>query len=116
VPVFLNPDDLRGILSGAEKTRTARVPGYLQVIVESSTDDRDFSGSSARIGYPTPPAGAPDHSTLLNKAEKRLLAEWMDLGGQYFNDPFDSAGRVRRIEGLSEATFLARVQPVLQAH
>ena len=39
----------------------------------------------------------------------------MDLGGQYFNDPFDSAGRVRRIEGLSEATFLARVQPVLQA-
>jgi hypothetical protein len=53
--------------------------------------------------------------SLLNKAEKRLLAEWMDLGGQYFNDPFDSAGRVRRIEGLSEATFLARVQPVLQA-
>ena len=23
--------------------------------------------------------------------EKRLLAEWMDLGGQYFNDPFDAA-------------------------
>ena len=74
-----------------------------------------LAGSAARTEYPTPPAGAPDHSTLLNKAEKRLLAEWMDLGGQYFNDPFDSAGRVRRIEGLSEATFLARVQPVLQA-
>mgnify|MGYP001809747585 FL=1 len=74
-----------------------------------------LAGNAARTEYPAPPAGAPDHSTLLNKAEKRLLAEWMDLGGQYFNDPFDSAGRVRRIEGLSEAGFLANVQPVLQA-
>jgi mono/diheme cytochrome c family protein len=74
-----------------------------------------LAGNAARTEYPTPPAEVPDHAQMLNKAEKRLLAEWMDLGGQYFNDPFDSAGRVRRIEGLSEAGFLANVQPVLQA-
>ncbi len=74
-----------------------------------------LAGASARTAHPNPPAGAPDHSTMLNKAEKRLLAEWMDLGGQYFNDPFDAAGSVRRIDGLSEASFLATVQPILQA-
>jgi hypothetical protein len=73
------------------------------------------AGADARTAHPNPPPGAPDHATLLNKAEKRLLAEWMDLGGQYFNDPFDAAGNVRRIDGLSEAGFLATVQPVLQA-
>lgn len=74
-----------------------------------------LAGAAARTAHPNPPAGAPDHATLLNKAEKRLLAEWMDLGGQYFNDPFDAAGSVRRIEGLSEARFLSTVQPILQA-
>ena len=36
---------------------------------------------------------APDHATLLNAAEKRLITEWMDLGGQYYNDPFDAERR-----------------------
>jgi hypothetical protein len=57
----------------------------------------------------------PDHATLLNKAEKRLLAEWMDLGGQYYNDPFDAGSGVRSVAALSQATFMAEVQPVLQA-
>ncbi len=82
-----------------------------------------LAGSTARSAYPTPVAGAapgtamdvPDHATLLNAAEKRLLAEWMDLGGQYYNDPFHPSGGVRRITGLSEAGFVANVQPVLAA-
>jgi mono/diheme cytochrome c family protein len=74
-----------------------------------------LAGAGSRSSHPNPPAGAPDHSQLLNKAEKRLLAEWMDLGGQYYNDPFDPSGGVRRIEGLSEASFLSTVQPILQA-
>jgi mono/diheme cytochrome c family protein len=74
-----------------------------------------LAGAGSRTAHPNPPAGAPDHSQLLNKAEKRLLAEWMDLGGQYYNDPFDPSGGVRRIEGLSEASFLSTVQPILQA-
>jgi hypothetical protein len=72
-------------------------------------------GGDARTAHPNPPGTAPDHSRMLNKAERRLLAEWMDLGGQYYNDPFDANSGVRVVTGLSEATFLSQVQPILQA-
>jgi mono/diheme cytochrome c family protein len=74
-----------------------------------------LAGGDARTAFPGPAAGGLDHSRLLNKAEKRLLAEWMDLGGQYYNDPFDPTGGVRSVDGLSQATFMAQVQPILQA-
>jgi hypothetical protein len=74
-----------------------------------------LAGAAARTAKPNPPSTAPDHATLLNKAEKRLLAEWMDLGGQYYNDPFNPTGGVRSIAGLSQATFASQVQPVLNA-
>ncbi len=32
-----------------------------------------------------------DHSTFLSADELRLISEWIDLGVQYFNNPFDSA-------------------------
>jgi hypothetical protein len=86
-----------------------------------------LAGAAARTAHPNPPAtvttgtGAtavvttiPDHGTLLNKAEKRLLAEWMDLGGQYYNNPFDAGNGVRVVTQLSQATFAQQVQPVLQ--
>ena len=34
--------------------------------------------------------GTVDHTTFLNSAELKLIAEWLDLGGQYFNNPFDA--------------------------
>ncbi|MBA4175562.1 MAG: hypothetical protein C0505_03235 [Leptothrix sp. (in: Bacteria)] len=87
-----------------------------------------LAGTAARTAHPNPPASVttgtgatavttaiPDHAKLLNRAEKRLLAEWMDLGGQYYNDPFDGASGVRSVSALSQATFMAEVQPVLQA-
>ncbi|MDP2004591.1 MAG: hypothetical protein Q8K45_02855 [Rubrivivax sp.] len=87
-----------------------------------------LAGAGARTAHPNPPASVstgsgatavstaiPDHATLLNKAEKRLLAEWMDLGGQYYNDPFDGNSGVRSVSALSQATFMTEVQPVLQA-
>jgi hypothetical protein len=30
------------------------------------------------------------HPNWLSAAELRLIAEWLDLGGQYYNDPFSS--------------------------
>ncbi|WP_273623593.1 hypothetical protein [Marinobacter sp. DS40M6] len=30
------------------------------------------------------------HQDLLSPAELRLLAEWLDVGGQYYNNPFDA--------------------------
>ncbi|HBF94041.1 MAG TPA: hypothetical protein DDX13_10305, partial [Marinobacter adhaerens] len=30
------------------------------------------------------------HRDFLTPAELRLIAEWLDIGGQYFNNPFDA--------------------------
>ncbi len=30
------------------------------------------------------------HFNLLSEAERRLIAEWLDIGGQYYNNPFDA--------------------------
>ena len=50
---------------------------------------------------------------MLNAAEKRLLAEFIDLGGKYFNDPFDPAANVKTITGLDEDVFAKDVLPIL---
>nr|MBP6778375.1 hypothetical protein [Piscinibacter sp.] len=71
------------------------------------------AGADARTTHPAPPPTAPDHTKLLNAAERRLLVEWMDLGGQYYNNPFDAG--VQKVSTLSQPTFEAKVQPVLQA-
>ena len=72
--------------------------------------------AEARTLHPNPPSSAPDHSTLLNAAERRLVTEWMDLGGQYFNNPSASNSPVRTVRTLSEATFTTDVLPVLKAN
>jgi len=74
-----------------------------------------MSGSGARTAHPNPPGTAPDHGTLLNAAEKRLLAEWMDLGGKYYNDPFNGSAGVRMIATLSQASFEAQVYPLMKS-
>ncbi len=75
-----------------------------------------LAGAESRTAFPGPAAGAaaPNHATLLNKAEKRLLAEWMDLGGQYYNDPFNASGGVRQVNGVSEQVFESQVLPILK--
>ncbi len=73
-----------------------------------------LAGADALKAHPNPPAGAPDHSQMLNRAEKRLIAEWMDGGGQYYNSPFDSKG-VREVSTLSQPVFESKVAPILKA-
>jgi Hydrazine synthase alpha subunit middle domain len=72
-----------------------------------------LASAAARRSFPSPPASAPNHAQLLNKAEKRLLAEWMDLGGQYYNDPFDGVGGVRDIGTLDLRVYISQVEPIL---
>jgi hypothetical protein len=72
------------------------------------------AGAEARTAHPNPPAGAPDHATMLNKAELRLVTEWMDLGGQYFNNPFDSSAMAA--SPLDEAVFNSTIHPILRAN
>ena len=82
-------------------------------LMEIMTGQTLMSGADARAAHPNPPATAPNHATMLNAAEKRLIAEWMDLGGKYYNDPFDPTANVRTINGLSMATFEKDVLPIL---
>jgi hypothetical protein len=57
-----------------------------------------------------------NHAAMLNGAEKRLVAEWSDLGGQYYNDPFDGSGNVRsNSANLNQSTFATTVHPILMA-
>jgi hypothetical protein len=74
------------------------------------------ASAEARTVHPNPPGSAPDHSTLLNLAEKRLITEWMDLGGQYFNNVSASSSPVRTATALSRAAFDASVYPVIRAN
>jgi len=71
------------------------------------------AGAEARTAHPDP-VGAPDHATMLNKAELRLITEWMDMGGQYFNDPFDSSAMAAN--PLSESVFNSTIHPILSAN
>jgi hypothetical protein len=71
------------------------------------------SGADARAAHPNPPSTAPNHATMLNAAERRVLIEFMDLGGKYYNDPFDPGANVRTLNGLSMATFEKDVLPIL---
>ena len=40
--------------------------------------------------FTTAGMGTVEHMGLLTPAEMRLIAEWLDIGGQYFNSPFDA--------------------------
>jgi len=42
-------------------------------------------------GEPVPATrNTVDHTGMLSEAELHLLSEWLDIGAQYFNNPFDS--------------------------
>ena len=72
------------------------------------------AGADALAKHPNPPSTAPDHSKILNAGEMRLVTEWMDLGGQYFNNPYD--GGVKSVVALSQASFESQVYPILKAN
>jgi mono/diheme cytochrome c family protein len=112
VPEVVRNSPLVETSSGAANTAGQARKSRLTEILWGQTL---LAGATARTEHPNPPAGAPNHAQLLNKAEKRLLAEWMDLGGQYYNDPFDGNSGVRTVSALSQETFLSQVQPILQA-
>ncbi len=72
------------------------------------------AGADARTTFPGPTGTAPNHATLLNKAELRLISEWMDLGGLYYNNLVANGSPVR-LTTLSEAAFERDVFPILQS-
>jgi len=49
-------------------------------LVDSTRPDVDADGN---------PIDVPNHYNILSGAERRLIAEWLDIGAQYYNNPFD---------------------------
>ena len=82
----------------------------------SSTSQRAFCRA---IGQPSCVNSATyqDHTQIpspLTPAEKRIITEWIDIGGTYFNDAY-GAGTLRSVATqLSESVFACKVQPILQ--
>jgi len=59
-----------------------------------------------------------DHTAIpspLNSSEKRIITEWIDIGGTYFNDPYNGATLRSAVAQLSEEVFACKVQPILKA-
>jgi hypothetical protein len=66
--------------------------------------------------------GGLDHSAMLSASEKRLVAEWVDIGAQYINDPFELDNGVYKVRedllsnvGVDRDLFVSTVQPRLLA-
>jgi len=69
---------------------------------------QDADGNDILEPIPTPPPASPAgarassdffdrfndlndlHFNILSQAERRLIAEWLDVGAQYYNNPFDA--------------------------
>ncbi|MEP6505255.1 MAG: hypothetical protein ABJD97_18110, partial [Betaproteobacteria bacterium] len=83
-------------------------------LIEIMSGQSLLSDAAAKLSHPNPPSTAPDHSKMLNAAEKRLVAEWIDTGGKYYNDPFDPASGTRMVPTLDEDSFAAQVYPILE--
>jgi hypothetical protein len=45
--------------------------------------------SSASLALFVPGSGDSIHAGILSPAELRLISEWLDIGAQNFNNPFD---------------------------
>jgi Hydrazine synthase alpha subunit middle domain len=87
-------------------TRSSRLGEILYGETLKASDD-------ARTAFPTPTAN--NHATMLTPAERRVVTEWMDLGGQYFNNVMASNSPAKRATALSRAPFDSAVYPVLKA-
>jgi hypothetical protein len=69
------------------------------------------SDAQSRTIHPTP---ALAHGNMLTKAEKRIVAEWIDLGGKYYNDLFASG--VTQVARLTQSSFESTVYPIILAN
>jgi hypothetical protein len=109
IVVVRGPALVNTMASEGEALGLARKSRLLEIMTGQSL----MSSAEDKTAHPNPPATAPDHSKMLNAAEIRLISEWMDLGGKYYNDPFDPGANVRTITGLDMDVFAKDVLPIL---
>jgi len=91
---LLFDDDEQEVMNGALVDRLIQVgvdidgnPIFSTVNVSSSMS---AAGANAAGRFFDRFAVNQSHDGYLSDAEKRLLAEWLDVGAQYYNNPFDA--------------------------
>jgi hypothetical protein len=65
--------------------------GITTVVAGPFFDAGNANGANSRtsLGIFDPTTGDTIHKGALTPAELRLISEWLDIGAQYFNNPFD---------------------------
>lgn len=126
------------LLLGAVPRDAQGLPNYTLVdrVPKVVRDDALVQPGAARASYliekifqlellaPRSLSGMLDHSTLLNRAEKRLITEWIDIGAQYYNDPYGPDSNNNGVKDLAELRtdargldgdqFVTAIYPILQ--
>jgi len=77
-PRFEDIPDPALTLSPSMSTNGARASRFMHKMYETNLN------TGVPLSTPT-----VDHTNMLTPAELRLIAEWLDIGAQYFNNPFD---------------------------
>ena len=91
IPVFDNNGDPvfevdeEGELILDEEGNPIQVTQQVNVISSMRTAGANSSG---RFFAPFEQGGS--HQDWLSSAELRMISEWLDVGGQYYNNPFDA--------------------------
>ncbi len=81
IPITQMIDDPAARVAPSMSGNGARASFFLQKM-SNPTATRNGSAAPGDANY-------VDHSTFMSKDELRLVSEWLDIGAQYFNDPFD---------------------------
>ena len=76
--------DPNAVVNPSISANGARASYFIEKMTETELD-------AARTLTQTNNPNYVDHSGFMDQHELRLISEWIDLGAQYFNDPFDPA-------------------------
>jgi len=83
-PLFDMVDDPNAGVNPTVSANGARASYFIEKMTETELSaNRTLSTLATDTTY-------IDHSSFMTPDELRLVSEWIDLGAQYFNDPFDA--------------------------
>jgi hypothetical protein len=90
---LLFPDNEQELIMGALQDRLVPGPidpvtGLPTLVPVTVSPSMSAAGANASNRFFSRFAAGASHQDYLSAAELRLISEWLDLGGQYYNDPF----------------------------
>jgi len=90
---LLFPDNEQELNMGAVQDRLVEAglddDGNPILVTVNVNPSMNVAGANASSRFFSRFEAGQSHDAYLSDAEKRLLAEWLDVGAQYYNNPFD---------------------------